>query len=386
MTLTVAGTTSTVPENGPPRLFFTGFDTQAQEIVGTNFFMADTSTQTPSEMAAEIQDQLNIAFDGRPFTVSRVDNVVTITTNFGDLSFRGTNGSFMGFSQVWPRQDAVGAQVGVAQIAFLDYREVITNPFPPPGDTAVLAPATDPSYSQAGPFSVIGIHTKIFGLTEEAQGRLEANGTQNGRGFVQVDTSAGDTYDAQMGNLRDMMNNHGFAEFWTASGPGIVSGLANPMTRAAVILEIAQDFDIVPDNPLFPDGNAFNNSDFHLGWQLGKVARVEGPVPKVTQTGFGHRTLGLFSETDTVLSITLDGEVFQSTVLAPGFTLEIQAAVIALAATITASPSYFADVFIQPPPFSFSTSITITGPPGVDYEGFNAGSKGPRFEFRRTVN
>jgi len=382
-TMTVAGTTSTVAEKGPPRLFFTGFDTQAQEIIGTNFTMSNTTTQTPSEMAAEIQDQLNIALEGRPFTVSREANVVSIVTNFGDLSFRGTNGSFFGFSTLWARQDAVGAQVGVQQVAYLEYNDVITNPNPPPADLAVLAPATDPSYLNPG---IIRLNTKIRGLTEEANSRLAANGTRNGLGFVSVITTGAGLYDANMGNLVTMMNNHGLAEFWVASGPGIVTGLARPMQRASVVLELALDFDLQEDDALNKDGNTFNSSDFHLGWKLGKVARAEGPIPKVMQTGFGHRTLGVISMTGVVLNVTLDGEVFSSTILAPGFDGAIQDAVTDLADQMNAGSTYSASVFIQPQPFSFTTSLTITGPDGVDFEGFNAGSNGPRFEFRRSIN
>jgi hypothetical protein len=316
------------------RLLFDMFDGILFESFGADFRLPQTSFPTLEDAAEEIRQRLETATTDRPFTITRDGTQVRITTRFGDTALRQQPPSnIVPLNQMFGigfRQEAAPPRAAVRQRLYIDWfrSDSVAPGTSGSGVPDILSETNEPAFLQTSPTAqntlAFGGAALTFEQEQEAGGR---EGFSVRVSVRQLGTSDDRTQFHQ--EFYDGLRASPAASFLTLiQGPLVlIPGFDFPMERSSIAIEVADNFSVRLTKVFNSNsgGIAFDAGGRGAGFGVPgllkfnivegspPVAGLPGGLAQVNTTGIFN--LGFNVVPGVILSLTLDGTVFQETTI-----------------------------------------------------------------------
>ncbi len=309
------------------RLLFDVFDGLAQQSLFVDIFL-DAAGATSLETAAELtRAKLEDSLLGRPFTITREGLQVRITTRFGDFNLRqqpqANTIPLNRFPLAQRLQEPKGPNTPVKQVVFCDWFTPSTGIF-----TDLLAPSSDPGYAAVIPVGTgnrLQIQVRFLTFSQRLeQGNTVVAGDQT---FLAVPDGLSESYDTQFQDWYDQLQASSLVpDLLTVEGPRVLkAGLDNPMSRPGIVITANDNIRIQAQitrtsSAGNPGGPAFEATKGFPLFGLQFLVKEGSPATSGSTDGFafigGHSITNGDGPIGTIISITLDGTVFEETLVA----------------------------------------------------------------------
>ena len=383
------------PAGDDRRLLFDVFDGLAFQSLNFNVFLATiiTAPATTEEVAEGVRAFVENALVDRPFTVTRDGSQVRITTRFGDVNLRQQPKSntvpLNRFPLAQRLQEPKGASTPVKQIVYADWFT------PEPGQifTDLLSPTNDAGFAATGGGQGNRLQIQVRLLTFEQRLANLNSVVADDQTFLAVPNGASDSYDTQFQDWYDQIQASSLVpEFLTIEGPRLLKpGLDQPMARPALVMTVNDNFRVQTQitrtsSSGNPGGPAFNATQFAPLFGLQMLVKEGSPPISGSTTGFafigGHGITNGDAPIGTIISITIDGTLFQETVVAGPPSDNYRTAWIALIDQLEADARFEVVNRIDDPTFSSMFVTIVRVVKNVPVEFFTDVGLGLRVEFR----
>ncbi len=364
------------------RLLFSAFDSLAFQSLETGVQLDGSIQSSLTEFAQATEAVLLAIFTDRPFTVTRDGTQIIVTTRFGDFNLRRQDSFGVTPAGRQPgigvQQQAEGPVTPIQQVVYIDFFESVDDATNPGSTVDVLSPTTDPVFATAGLDQTI---FNIRALTFEARQPLGPLGLVSVRA-TGTRSAVDQQYSQTFQQIYDSLLANTLSQFYEVQGPVVLeTGLTKPMNRGAILITLDENYDVEPQlfeahgigGPTFPP--------FKLLVKEGTPS-LRGSVSGLAHViNMGFDRLGSFFDVTGIRFLfTLDGVVFEDTVLTPGGSDEVRTVLNNILAAIDADPKYDTQITTDSSTqFAFSAIRTVTNTP---FEGFADAGFGLRIEFR----
>lgn len=373
-TVTVAGTHSASDDVS---MIFACYDLLTNQFVNVVSTLSGGTLTTQLAKAQKIEADLLAGLAGRPFSVTRADQVITLSTQFGSTSFTTQTGHNWSYEQPSLRQEQKGSGAGALGRFYFDwwYKQTVNGV-----EVEVQSPSNDTLFNDGVYHAII---LQVRANTSAAKDELEAmNSTGAYLFFLDPGSLFPDTYDVGFKSGSPSLVTLVQTSQWAGLFESVAYGMHDPasttfdMTRNGVILTMRDGFDM-PEQFYDTTGTSATGV-YRCLVKTATAAVPAGPLSRVIEFRFYH----FGSKNGQSYNVTLDGTNYTQAIGGAGGSSDQVAAITALAATIDATAN-FACVAITSSQFSvlrITRSATNT-----NFEAFAQSGFGTRIEFRQTA-